>query len=64
MEELTDYFLGSKTTADGDCSHDIKTLAPWKQSDDKPRQRIEKLHFADKGQSSQSCGSSSGHVRM
>ena len=23
-------FLGSKITADGDCSHEIKTLAPWK----------------------------------
>ena len=28
-------FLGSKITADGDCSHEIKkTLAPWKKSDD------------------------------
>ena len=25
-------FLGSKITADGDCSHEIKTLAPWKKS--------------------------------
>ena len=29
--------LGSKITADGDCSHEIKTLAPWKKSYDKPR---------------------------
>ena len=29
-------FLGSKITADGDCSHKIKTLAPWKKSYDKP----------------------------
>ena len=29
-------FLGSKITADGDCSHEIKTLAPWKESYDKP----------------------------
>ena len=27
-------FLGSKITADGDCSYDIKTLAPWKKSFD------------------------------
>ena len=27
-------FLGSKITADGDCSNDIKTLAPWKKSFD------------------------------
>ena len=25
-------FLGSKITADGDCSHEIKTLAPWKKA--------------------------------
>ena len=29
METVTDFiFLGSKTTADGACSHEIKTLAP------------------------------------
>ena len=28
---------GSKITADGDCSHEIKTLAPWKKSYDQPR---------------------------
>ena len=33
-------FLGSKITADGDCSHEIKTLLPWKKSYDKPRQHI------------------------
>ena len=27
VETVTDFiFLGSKTTADGDCSHEIKTL--------------------------------------
>ena len=30
-------FLDSKITADGDCSHEIKTLAPWKKSCDQPR---------------------------
>ena len=30
-------FLGSKITADGDCSHEIKTLTPWEKSYDKPR---------------------------
>ena len=36
METVTDFiFLGSKITADGDCSHEIKTLAPWKKSYDK-----------------------------
>ena len=34
METVTDFiFLGSKITADVDCSHEIKTLAPWKKSD-------------------------------
>ena len=41
METLRDFiFLGSKITADGDCSHEIKTLAPWKESYDQPRQNI------------------------
>ena len=31
METVRDFiFLGSKITADGDCSHEIKRLAPWK----------------------------------
>ena len=32
------YFLGLQITVDADCSHEIKTLAPWKESNDKPRQ--------------------------
>ena len=42
--------LGSKITADGDCSHKIKKkLAPWKNSYDQPRQHIKKQrhYFAD-----------------
>ena len=32
----TDFlFLGSKITMDCDCSHEISTLAPWKESYDK-----------------------------
>ena len=43
-------FLGSKITADGDCSHEIKMLAPWKKSYDKPRQHFKKQrhYFANK----------------
>ena len=42
-ETVRDFiFLGSKITADGDCSHEIKTLAPWKKSCDQPRQNIKK----------------------
>ena len=41
METVRDFtFLVSKITADVDCSHEIKTLAPWKKSYDKPRQHI------------------------
>ena len=32
VEAMTDIiFLSSKVTANGDCSHEIKTLAPWKE---------------------------------
>ena len=38
METVADFiFLGSKITEDGDCSHEIKTLTPWKKSYDEPR---------------------------
>ena len=63
----TDFILGgSKITADGDCSHEIKTLAPWKKGYDQPRQHIKKQrhYFANKGLSSQSYGFSSSHVCM
>ena len=43
METVTDFiFLGSKITVDGDCSHEIKKIAPWKKTYDKPRQHIKK----------------------
>ena len=67
VETVADFtFLGSKITADGDCSHEIKTLAPWKKSYDKPRQHIKKQrhYFANKGLSSPSYGFSSSHVWM
>ena len=33
VETVADFiFLGSKITADGDFSHEIKTLAPWMES--------------------------------
>ena len=67
VETVSDFiFGGSKITADGDCSHEIETLAPWKNSCDKPRQCIKKQrdHFANKGPLSQSSGFSSSHVWM
>ena len=38
VETVSDFILGgSKITADGDCSHEIKTLTPWKEGYDQPR---------------------------
>ena len=38
VETVSDFiFGGSKITADGDCSPDLKTLTPWKESYDQPR---------------------------
>ena len=38
METVSDFiFLGSKVTADGDCSHEIKRRLLWKKSCDQPR---------------------------
>ena len=67
METVTDFILGgSKITADGDCSHEIKKLASWKKSYDQHRQHIKKQrhYFANKSPSSQSYGFSSSHVWM
>ena len=66
-EIVADFiFLGSKITADGDCSHKIKTPAPWKKSYDKTRQCIKKQrhYFANKGLYCQSSGFSNSHVWM
>ena len=68
VETVSDFILGgSRISADGDCSHEIKRrLTPWKESYDQPRQHIEKQrhYFATKGPSSQGYGFSSGHVWM
>ena len=38
VETVSDFILGAfKITADGDCSHEIKTLTSWKESYDQPR---------------------------
>ena len=67
METVRDFILGgSKITADGDCSHEIKILAAWKKCCDQPRQHIKKQrrYFANQGPSNQSYGFSSSHVWM
>ena len=69
VETVADFiFWGSKITADGDCSHEIKRLllTPWKESYDQLRQPIKKQrhYFVNKGPSSQSYGFSRSHVWM
>ena len=65
METVRGFiFLGSKISADGDCSHEIKRCMLFERSYDKLRQHIKKQrhYFANIGLSSQGYGFSSGHV--
>ena len=67
VETVSDFIFGGyKITADGDCSHEIKTLTSWKESYDQPRQHIknQRHSFANKGPSIQSYGFSSSLVWM
>ena len=65
---VTDFiFLGSKITADHDCSHEIKIhVLLGEKSYDKPRQciKMQRQHFANKGPHNQRYGFSSSHVWM
>ena len=66
VETVSDFILGgSKITADGNCSHEIKRhLLLGKKVYDQPRQHIKKqrYYFANKGSSSQGYGFSRSHV--
>ena len=67
METVSDFILrGSKISAGGDCSHEIKRRFPWKERYDQSRQQIQKQrhYLANKGPSSQGYCFSSGHVWM
>ena len=67
MESVKDFiFLGSKITADGDCSCEINWSASWKKSCDKPIQHIikQRHHFTGKHLYSQGYGFPSSHVQM
>ena len=68
VETVADFiFGGSKITADGDYSHEIKRcLFLGRKSYDQPRQHIQKQrhYFASKGSSSQGYGFSGSHVWM
>ena len=59
-------FLGSKITADGDCSHEIKDACSSEGNYDQPRQHVKKQihYFASKGLSSESYCFSSSQVWM
>ena len=68
VEIVTDFtFGGSKITADGDCSHEIKRcLLLGRKVTTNLGQHIKKQrhYFANKGPSSQGYSFSSGQVRM
>ena len=67
METVTDFiFWGSKITADGDCSHEIKRclLLGRKAMTNLDSTLKSRHYFADKGPSSQSCVFSRSHVWM
>ena len=65
VETLTDFILGgSKITADGDCSHEIKRclLVGRKVMTNLDSILKSRDYFANKGSSSESYGFSSSHV--
>ena len=65
VETVTDFiFWGSKITADGDCSHEIKRrlLLGRKVMTNLGSTLKSRHYFANKGLSSQGYGFSSGHV--
>ena len=67
MKTVVDFvFLGSKITADGDCSHEIKRCLLLGRKVMTVLHSVLKSrhHFANKGLSSQSYGFSNIHVQM
>ena len=66
VETVTDFiFLGSKITADSDCSHEIKRrLLLGRKVMTRQHIKKQRHYFVNKGPSSQGYGFSSGHVWM
>ena len=66
METVTDFiFLGSKITADSDCSHEIKRrslLGRKAMTNLDSVLKKQRYHFADKGPCSQIYGFFNSHV--
>ena len=67
VEVVTDFlFLGSKITADGDCSHEVRRqlLLGRKVMTNLDRMLKRSRYSADTGPYSQGYGLQSGHVRL
>ena len=68
VETVSDFIFGGlqKSLQMVTTAKKLKTLTPWKESYDQPRQHIKKQrhYFANKGLSSQGYGFSNGHVLM
>ena len=68
VETVSDFiFWGSKITADGDCSHEIKRrllLGRKVMTNLDSISKKQRYYFANKGPSSQGYGFSCGHVWM
>ena len=67
LETVADFFLGSKITADGDCSHEIKRhllLGGKVMTNLDSILKKQRHYFANKGPSSQTYGFSSSHIWM
>ena len=64
VETVSDFiFLGSKITADGDCSREMKRcLLLGRKAMTNLDSILKRHYFANKGLSSQGYGFSSGHV--
>ena len=64
VETVSDFiFLGSKITADGDCSHEMKRrLLLGRKVMTNQHIKKQRHYFANKGLSSQGYGFSSSHV--
>ena len=66
METVRDFILGAPKSPQMMQPGNEKTLAPWNQSYNQPRQHVKKQrhYFANKGPSIQGHGFSSGHAWM
>ena len=67
LETVADFFLGSKITADGDCSHEIKRcllLGRKVMTNLDSILKKQRHYFVNKGPSSQGYGFSNSHAWM